>query len=454
MRAKLSDFASDQRGAVTVLALIVFFIILIVGGIGVDVMANETKRARLQRALDAAVLAAANLRNQTPPAEVLEAYLGRSIGNTEALSYDIQDDGTSRRVFAEFTSSSRTNFMRIVGIDALGISIASEAFEREVGLEVSLVLDISSSMQSHRRLPSLKAAARDFVDAILTEETEGLATINLVPYGGAVNIGDAMFDIMQTRELANLPNAPRAFRNAYRNAPPNDRSCFNMRYDALRATSLSQLYDRLQLPRFSYWKSPVTNPWCPRASSRVIYASSDRDHLKQHITGMTLSDGTSSQYALHAGLLFLEPSSRSIFAQLHQSGELQQSSLGRPLSYDDSRKYIVLMTDGGISDQYRPRNIFDSRLEHRRTGRPRRNVYTARRYWQAQGDFRRLCDFIKQNRNIVIFTVAMDNPVAVHHMQHCASSPSHFFFANASEIRDTFSTIANSIRKDAIRLTQ
>lgn len=436
------------------LALLIFFVILIIGGIGVDVMANETKRARLQRALDAAALAAANLNNQAPPAEVLEGYLARSIGNTEALRYDIEDDGTSRRVYAEFDSFSETNFMRLVGVDTLAISVASEAFERRIGVEISLVLDVSSSMEHYQRMSSLKAAAREFVDVILTEETQELATINLVPYGGAVNFGDAMFEIMQTRELADLPNAPRSFRNAYRSAPPNDRSCYNMRYSALRATSLSQLYSRLQLPRFSFWRSPRTNPWCPRASSRVIYASSDRERLKNHIAGMSMSDGTSTQFALHAGLLFLEPSSRNIFSQLHRRGELQPSSLGRPLSYSVSRKYIVLMTDGGISEQYRPRNIFDSRLEYRRTGRMRGNVAIWRRPWEAQGDFRRLCDFIKQNRSITVFTVAMDNPVAVNHMQYCASSASHFFFANGSDIRDTFASIANSIRKDAIRLTQ
>lgn len=452
MRAVISRFASDQRGAVTVLALLIFLLILIVGGLGVDLMANEMKRARLQRALDAAALAAANLNVQAPPAEVLEGYLERSIGDTEALRYDIEDNGGYRRVFVEFDSFSETNFMRLVGVDTLGISVASEAHEQRVGVEVSLVLDISSSMHAHNRLNSLKAAARDFVDVILTEETEELATINLVPYGGAVNFGDAMSEILGMRELADLPRAPHNIRHAYRSAPPNDRSCLNMRYMALRATSLSQLYNRQQLPRFSYWYSPRTNPWCPRASSRVIYASSERDRLKEHINGMTMSDGTSSQFALHAGLLFLEPSSRNIFSQLHQRGELQESSLGRLLSYDAGRKYIVLMTDGGISEQFRPRDPFGRRNEYRRLGRTHYNAVKWRAHWQAKEDFRRLCDFIRQNRNITIYTVAMDNPVAVNHMRYCASSSSHFFFASGADIRDTFASIANSIRKDAIRL--
>ena len=436
------------------LALLIFFVILIIGGIGVDVMANETKRARLQRALDAAALAAANLNNQAPPAEVLEGYLARSIGNTEALRYDIQDEGGYRRVFVEFDSFSETNFMRLVGVDTLAISVASEAREERIGVEVSLVLDISSSMHAHNRLNSLKAAARDFVDVILTEEAGGLATINLVPYGGAVNFGDAMSRILQMRKIADQRHVPRRVVRAYRSAPRNDRSCINMRYPELNATSLSQLTNRMQLPRFSYWTSPITNPWCPRASSRVIYASSDGARLKSHISNMTLSDGTGTQFGLHAGLLLLEPSSRSVFSRLRQNGELQESSLGRPLSYEASRKYIVIMTDGGISEQYRPRNAYGRRNEYRRLGRNRATAAIIRHYWQAQSDFRRLCDFIKQNRSITVFTVAMDNPVAVNHMQYCASSSSHFFFASGADIRDTFASIANSIRKDAIRLTQ
>ncbi|MCC5973288.1 MAG: Tad domain-containing protein [Rubellimicrobium sp.] len=72
-----SGFARDEAGSMTVFSMFVFLIILIVGGLAVDVMRYEHRRVHLQNTADRAVLAAGSLRQPNDPEEVVREYFRR-----------------------------------------------------------------------------------------------------------------------------------------------------------------------------------------------------------------------------------------------------------------------------------------------------------------------------------------------------------------------------------------
>jgi len=67
LRKRLTRFAREDDGLVTILALFMIMMMIAVGGIQLDFMRHEMERSRLQAVSDRAVLAAADrIRCATP----------------------------------------------------------------------------------------------------------------------------------------------------------------------------------------------------------------------------------------------------------------------------------------------------------------------------------------------------------------------------------------------------
>ncbi|MEI6098970.1 MAG: Tad domain-containing protein, partial [Alphaproteobacteria bacterium] len=82
--ARLRGFCRDQDGALIIFGLMLFILMLMIGGLAVDLMRHENTRTRLQNTLDRSVLAAASLNQTRPPADVVRDYMLKA-GLTEQL---------------------------------------------------------------------------------------------------------------------------------------------------------------------------------------------------------------------------------------------------------------------------------------------------------------------------------------------------------------------------------
>jgi Flp pilus assembly protein TadG len=71
-------FARDEDGAMTIFAIMMFLMMLMVAGMGVDLMHNEMKRTKMQNTIDRAVLAAADLDQTLDPVEVVNDYFDKA----------------------------------------------------------------------------------------------------------------------------------------------------------------------------------------------------------------------------------------------------------------------------------------------------------------------------------------------------------------------------------------
>lgn len=460
--SRVKEFSKNEDGSMTIFSLFLFTMMILVGGIGVDLMRNEMERTRQQAALDGAVLAAANLQVDATPQEIFTNFMTASGYPVDSAGLSVVNEVGLRRVSYVNRDTTPTQIMNFLGRDTLPVVTASTAIHQVNALEVSLVLDVSTSMLSDNRLTSMIPAAKKFVDIVLDDELEDVTTVNLVPYGGDVNVGDVMFERLggvRQNTMADVTEEYLEYLDTIV-VPANGRSCLDLNVSDLSSTALPSAGIYAQIPHYGVWTTPNSGSngrqgsWCPSEESRVVYGSNNKTALYEAIDDFSVHDGTGTQWAMKYAVALLDPSSRNDFAALKAAGELGSDYTDRPHAWTDARKYLVLMSDGGTSFEYRPRDAFDLDNVDIRLNNNVSNRQTTRERSSARNDFAAFCALAKaQHPELIIYTVAMDSAVAANYLEDCASSPSHFFTVSDDTINAAFQTIGQNLARDALRLT-
>jgi hypothetical protein len=212
------------------------------------------------------------------------------------------------------------------------------------------------------------------------------------------------------------------------------------------------------VPHFNFWpydEATMDWGWCPEEDTAVQYYSADRQHLVDFIGQLRMHDGTGIQYGMKYALALLDPENQDELSHLIENGLVDARFEGRPIAWHDpeTEKYIVLMTDGEITDQYRPNDPTapeNGTVALQTQGSGSYNTLTSKS--ANKSNLQKQCDLAKAN-GVTVFTIAYEtNNAAANDMQSCASSVSHFFRASGPEISDVFDTIARQINN--LRLIQ
>lgn len=348
----------DEDGGMIIFSLFLFVLILWFGGMAVDLMRFETTRAKLQGTLDRATLAAADLDQTLPPADVVVDYFTKA-GMLEFLDGPaIVDQGINYRVVTANANAQMPLFFydlpRVFstpftpGVSSLTVSGASTAEERVTDVEVSLILDVSGSMSRNSRIQNLRPAARDFVTTVLANNTnapQGLITISMVPYSAVVNPGtfiEPHLNINRTHTYSTCPLF-------------DDDTIFES--TALDLTAAYDHVSHFDPDWYSSDPSPIGYPWCHVGDHNAIIApTTDEDALHDAIDDLEPYGNTAIDMGMKWGVALLDPSTRSLITSLSAtSGSLVPSiAAGRPEDHglSDVLKIAVLMTDGSNTQQY------------------------------------------------------------------------------------------------------
>ena len=119
----LRRFGRRDDGSMAVFSVFVFFAMLLVGGLAIDMMRNENERVRMQNTADRAVLAATSLRenvSNATPQQIVDAYFAAE-GLTAQLGGRViveEDAETGRTVTVVPCSPSRTSISRSAQVSA------------------------------------------------------------------------------------------------------------------------------------------------------------------------------------------------------------------------------------------------------------------------------------------------------------------------------------------------
>ncbi|WP_243613203.1 TadE/TadG family type IV pilus assembly protein [Shimia aestuarii] len=377
VRERLSRFRHDESGVLVGFSVFLFLIILLVGGIGIDLMRSEMNRTRMQHTLDRAVLAAADMGQTLDPKSVVRDYFAKS-NLSETLTYLDDDTGLNYRVVtARAKRDTKTNFMKLAGIDTLSAVAAGRAEERIGGVEISLVLDVSGSMNSNSRLSNLKVAAKDFIDTMDANTEDGKLSISIVPYATQVSASKKLFDTLNASISGNMdvdtvinPNASGVEAAANQQGYSH---CIHFDAEDFDTTELDPDERWTQAMHFSPWsdydgrdndpKQLVQTPVCRTDSgSEIMALEKNKTTLKNYINGLWAGGNTSIDVGMKWGVAMLDPSTQDIIDYLIDEDVISDDFVDRPTRYEDgdALKVIVLMTDGQNTSQYYVHDDFRS----------------------------------------------------------------------------------------------
>ncbi len=375
IRTRIKMFRQDEDGVLIGLGIFIVLMIVMVGGIGVDIMAAEMKRTRLQHTLDRAILAAADLDQERAPADVVEDYFSKS--NIDATLVDIQviDTLNHREVSASASVDADLYFSQVGKrftalwrddeaekaaardglIDTITVGASGTAIESIGNIEISMVLDVSGSMNSNSRLSNLKVAARDFIDTMDENTEDGTMSVSIVPYATQVSVPDEVFAELSVSGENNYSNCLNFSGSDYLNA----------------GISTTSTYERTM--HFDPWyrydnrdssPSPVNSmPVCEYADNReILVLEKNSETLKAFISNLTADGNTSIDVGMKWGTALLDSTFEPVVASLIESSHVDEDFENRPFEYgtNESLKIVVLMTDGQNTSQYFMRDDYRS----------------------------------------------------------------------------------------------
>ena len=355
--AVLKRFSTAQDGSLSILALCLFLLMVMMGGLAVDLMRYEQTRTTLQNTLDRATLASASLTQSLDPADVVADYFTKAGMDKYLKGVTVSEGMNFRNVTADAAAATDPYFLHLIGqtkMDALGHSMAEQ---RVTNVEIMLVLDVSGSMLSNSRLVNLKTAANEFVDTVLSSDAEHKISIGLVPFNGQVNIGpDLRAKYTALTDDPGVTNVqcvdmPSSVYNATA-LPTNTVMSMTAHADTYSGTNQTNAWVAYTDTNYAigyHATNNAGNVWCPPIAGNIIRLPSETiSTLQTQINGLTAVGATSINAGLKWGLALMDPSAANMYTQLIASGKMAGELSGRPFSFTDpeAMKVIVLMTDG------------------------------------------------------------------------------------------------------------
>lgn len=341
-------FLRGEDGNLSIFAICLFVLMVMMGGIAVDIMRYETTRTTLQNTLDRATLASASLSQTLDPEVVVTDYFAKA-GLSEYLRSVSVDEGMNyREVMADASAATDPFFLHMIGIDDMDAPGHSMAEQRMTNVDIVLVLDVSGSMANNNRLTNLKIAAKEFVDTVLSSDDEDRISITLVPFSENVNLP------LVLREKYNATHVPVA---AHRVANVN---CLELDTTAFSEAGISPTTPIPMIPaadayntttrNTSYYdvtnstSKPLTADYACTAKPQntIVLPSKDITYLQNKIEGLTADSMTSINLGMKWGMAMIDPGTRGIFTQLIQSGHIPSVLQDRPFDYTDPESMKVI----------------------------------------------------------------------------------------------------------------
>lgn len=402
---KVSDFRSEEEGGVTLFVIFLFILMVIFGGIAVDVIRYEWRRVTLQETMDRAMLASANLvvpPNQTPESIAQNWFDVAGLGDERTVDYaltflDGEATANSRSVVGRASVRSYNHFMHMVGIPWFQGQVSSAAEQGVSNIEVIMALDITGSMGdpsgSTTKIAALRRAATNFVNILkfnrdgngnytIPKDPNNLISIGLVPYSSNVNVPVALRQQFNVRHLSSWdfqPNqgVPRV--NCLEISPNTFGTMALSRTDAISMAAVTNAAPSnpgvsITLPGASNtngangglvnrsYTAPVAtdyasaNNMCHHGdntstgadesgSNMVQLPTTDISTLRTQINQFIPRGNTSIAVGMRWATALIDESARPIYTALRGG---VPGMAGRPAANNDTetRKIIVLMTDG------------------------------------------------------------------------------------------------------------
>jgi Flp pilus assembly protein TadG len=396
-------FRRDEDGSLIVFGLFLFLLMLMMGGMAVDLMRYEQRRTALQQTIDRSVLAAASLTQDLDPETVVRDYFEKAQLLQHLTNVRVTEGLNFRIVEAQADAELLPFFTPMVGIDDFQVPADSAAEQRITNVEVVMVLDISGSMNSNNRAVNLKIAAKDFVQTVLANDAEHRIGISMVPYNGQVNLGPQLvsrFNVTNHSGAANVDcvDMPASVYETETHSRTLAMPA-TAHADTYSSTTQSTSYVAIQGHTIN-GSGLQSNNWCPQLPDNIIRVmGTNATTLMAQIDALDVIGATSINAGMRWGLNLIDPAQRPLITELVGAGQVHAGFAGRPFDWDDEEamKVIIVMSDGEHFPEDRVNTAYKSGqapiwysaadnafLIRHTTGRPA--TAGTNEYWLAHGN--------------------------------------------------------------------
>jgi hypothetical protein len=315
--------------------------------------------------LDRATLAAASLSQQLDAEDVVTDYFDKA-GLADYLRAVTVEEGLNyREVNADARAATNPFFLHMIGVEEMDAPGRSKAEQRMTNVEIVLVLDVSGSMADNNRLTNLKSAANEFVDTVLSSDSEDRISIAVVPFNGQVNLGAALrgrYNAQHQHGVTNV-NCVDLPASVYTQTGITTTLGLPMTAHADTFSQTSRVASYIDRASTDFAVPVPGNRWCPPSTSNtVMLPSQNIGALQAKINSLTAIGATSINAGMKWGMTLIDPGSEAVIGHFVDTGVVPPVFDGRPFDYTDpeSMKIIVLMTDGDHFTEERVRDPYKS----------------------------------------------------------------------------------------------
>ncbi|GHA42011.1 hypothetical protein GCM10008927_03080 [Amylibacter ulvae] len=415
---QITRFKDDESGSFILFVLFLFVSLFVFGGMAVDIARYENTRVRLQTTLDSAIFAVAVSNSDETDETIFNDFFVKSGLSKDQMNadWDIDPGATPGEYIAWASADSNNLFLSLYGISKFDVDAAA-SIEQEIGdIEISLVVDVSASMEG-TRIERLRTAVIDFATDVFANPNADVS-VSIIPFDYQTSAGPAILDAWAavpgqaltgenilsdcidfnrgtfvegfgpnpdqivggdytvtalTEELATaLPGDTVTLQRA---GEFRDRSSAWLFDDTRGSTGFNWFNDNiLGLANNNYILNLVglghDNPTCRHTIDPVTGNSSENSILPfadnvadvtNYINALKAEGSTAGDLGIKWGLAMLDPTFRPTVNQMVANGDVDGIFTGRPHDYDESgtMKVIVHLSDGAntlhqaLKDDYR-----------------------------------------------------------------------------------------------------
>ena len=358
-RARVAHVTRAEDGNVATFCVLLFALMVMVGGLAVDLMRYEHTRTGLQQTLDRCTLAATALRQSLDAESVCRDYVEKAGLTSYLQDVTVTQSEGSRSVQARALGHQDNIFAPMIGYETFPVPAVAAATQSITDIEIVLVLDVSGSMTG-AKIANLKTAAANFVDTVTANNEDNRVSIAIVPYNAQVNMPDYLISKYNAVGPVTVPNAncmeftpPMFAQPGISRTMPIPRAVYA---DTAYGTSGGNAYVNYDatgnsgaVNAFQFCNPRNGDAVTGALTQNLIFPpSSDATALKSRINALYAGGNTSITLGMKWGLNLVDPGTRSVYSELIGQGHMAAAFNGRPYNYDqdDTMKVIVLMTDG------------------------------------------------------------------------------------------------------------
>ncbi len=364
-------FARDEDGAMFILTMFLFMILLIVSGLSIDLMRYELQRTRLQATLDRALLAAAHPDQENDRKGVVMDYFKRAglegMIKPEDVIVTVKSDGTMvsgsarMKVGTPFLDDPFPFMRTPPGISYLSAPASGAAAKVNTLTEISLVVDVSGSMNNrsttgNSKIYELRKAAKEFSNLLLCNPNDGSkstdctlndfkTSLSLVPYSTQVNVGKTLLSKF-TRHDAQDDAYCVTFRDAeFQQAGVKSNPDPILESDRIirQAAKFYRYGGSYKNSSSDDFLSCHTDSW-----REVVAFEHSPETMKTKIEALEARGDTAIDVGLKWGAALLHHDAQPAITSLIDDNKISDEFSGRPFNSGTtaSSKFLVLMTDG------------------------------------------------------------------------------------------------------------